>query len=187
MTKTKAINRKDLVKKLVKRDGWVCQYPGEEHDLDPNGTGKHEPTIDHVFPQSKARADGWSEEEIWDLSNLDLLCKKHNARKSDRVYNDDGTLPEKPISRFRYRRQKRAERREPCGLCYSGRLLLLDEVCPDCGSGPQPSFPTAYQMNSNECPHSGPYSCWACMAGHVDRKPAYIDVFDIENTGMPDE
>lgn len=185
MTKTKR-DRTKLVKALVKRDGWVCQYPGEEHPLDPNGTGKHEPTIDHRYPQSKAREDGWTEDEIWDLTNLDLMCKKHNARKSDLVYNEDGTLPSKPQSRFRLRRQRRAERREPCELCYSGRLLLIDETCPDCGSGPQPSFPTAYQRNSNECPHSGPYSCWACMAGHAPRVPAYIDVFDIENTGMPD-
>lgn len=187
MAKTEfKVDRKALMKKLVKKYGWVCQYPGEEHPLDPNGKDKHEPTIDHSYPQSRARLDGWTEEEIWDISNLKPMCKKHNARKSDRVYNEDGTLPEREQNNYRIRRALRGERKDPCGLCYSGRLLLIGETCPDCGSGPQPTYPTAYQRSSNDCPHSGPYSCWACMAGHVERKPAYIDVFDIENTGMPE-
>lgn len=183
---TVKISRKELVKSLVARDGLVCQYPGDQHPLDLEATGKREVTIDHWMPQSWARDNGWTEEKIWALKNLKLMCKKHNADKGDRVPNADGTLPAKPQRTKRLRREKRAERSEICDTCYSGRLLLLDETCPDCGSGPQPSFPTAYQVRSDECPHEGPWSCWACMAGHVDRKPAYIDVFDIEGSGIDD-
>lgn len=180
------IKRKELVKQLVERDGLICQYPGCDEPLDLKATGRREVTIDHEFPQSKAREAGWTEEEIWDLSNLDLMHKSCNAKKSDLVYNEDGTLPEKPASRFRLRREKRASRPSECTLCFNGRALLIDETCPDCGSGPQPSFPTAYQVRSDECPHEGPWSCFACMTGIVDRKPAYIDVFDIENSGVED-
>lgn len=180
------VSREDLVKQLIKRDGLICQYPGAEHALDLKATGKQEVTIDHWKPQSWARENGWTEEEIWALSNLKLMCKKHNALKSDLIPREDGTIPERPQRTKRLRRERRAERNDICDTCYSGRLLLLDETCPDCGSGPQPTYPTAYQVRSNECPHEGPWSCWACIAGHVDRKPAYIDVFDIEGSGIDD-
>lgn len=177
MSKVK-VDRRTLVKTLRARDGDTCAYPGcgKEMDFKTKDTARSA-TIDHREPQGWCRANGWTEEEIWDLSNLDLQCKSCNADKGDRRYNPDGTLPPKPQSR-KARRIQRGPRPDVCSTCYSGRILLIGETCPDCNSGPQPTYPTAYQRRSSECPHSGPYSCWACTLGIVEREPAIVTVLD---------
>lgn len=181
-------NRIEIVALLRKRDGDSCQYPGCEKPVDftPGGEGRMSATIDHWMPQYWCKEQGWTDDQIWDVSNLKIMHKGCNAAKGGRIPNEDGTLPPKRESRFKYRSQKRAGRAALCTLCESGRLLLIDETCPDCGSGPQPAFPSAYQLPANECPHEGPWSCFACMVGIVDRKPAFIDVFDIEESGIDD-
>jgi hypothetical protein len=57
-----------LMLALINRDGYICQHPGcgLQEDL----------TIDHIVPLSKGGSD--------DLSNLRLLCRKHNSKKGDR-------------------------------------------------------------------------------------------------------
>lgn len=184
--KTK-IDRDTLVALLVERDGTMCQYPDCENELDFTAKDtRKEVTIDHTFPQSKARLAGWTEEEIWDLSNLTLMEKSCNAKKSDLVYREDGTLPQKPMSRFKQRRIARAERPAICQTCDNGRKLGPDENCGACGSGPMPErFPRWAKMSANDCDHEA-FWCWACSIGMTERKAAYVDVFDIEYSGIED-
>jgi hypothetical protein len=165
-------SRDELVAAIVARDGLMCAYTGEEHPLDLGGTGQNEVTIDHWMPMVWCKAQGWSYDEMWDVSNLRLMCKKHNSRKGDSVPRRDGTLPEK-VSRFKYRRQKRAERPEICISCTSGRDLGPDEVCASCGSGPMPHrWPRWAKVRSSECLHDGIFWCWACASGLVEMRGA---------------
>lgn len=167
------LSRDQIIAQLVKRDGLVCQYPGDHHELNLADTGKAEVTIDHWFAQAWAREQGWSDDKIWDLSNLKLMCKKHNAAKGDRIPRPDGTLPPKPVSRFRYRRQKRAERPEICVTCTAGRDLGPDEVCASCGSGPMPErWPRWAKVKPNECEHDGVFWCWMCACGIIEKRGA---------------
>lgn len=170
------IPRPDLVARLVERDGLVCMHPDCGRSLDLSlDEGPLQPTIDHTEPQVWCRENGWTNEQIWDLSNLTLMHKKCNADKGSRRYIN-GTLEPKPMSKFRYRRQKRAERPEICVSCNAGRNLGPDEVCASCGSGPLPArWPRWAKVPSKECLHDGVFWCWACASGVVERTPA-IDV-----------
>src|SRR6202008_3051293 len=86
------LSRSEIVSALIARDGIICQYPGCDEELDFSITeGKREPTIDHIYPQSKAYEDGWTYDQVWDLSNLALMSKACNAKKGDLVYLSDGT------------------------------------------------------------------------------------------------
>lgn len=178
MTKT-FTPRATLVDQLVARDGLVCKHPdcGRPLDLSIVQTpeGKDNPlqvTIDHREPQVWCRENGWTEEQIWDLSNLDLMHKKCNADKGSRRYIADGVLEPKPVNRFRYRRQKRAERPEICTSCNAGRDLGPNEVCASCNSGPMPQrYPRWAKVPSKECDHEL-FWCWACASGIVDRMGA---------------
>src|SRR5687767_3100328 len=88
------VPRAQLVADLRTRDGATCQYPGCHESLDFSVVeGPNEVTIDHWIPQYYGKANGWTIEEIWDLSNLKLMHKKCNAKKGDRIPNEDGTLP----------------------------------------------------------------------------------------------
>lgn len=162
------VPRSELVGQLVERDGLVCQYPGEEHELDLTITeGPREVTIDHHIPQWYCKKEGWTNEQIWAPSNLKLMCKRHNAKKGDRIPNADGTLPDKAQSTFRFRRQKRAGRPELCGECDNGHNLFVGEVCANCGCNAQ-RFPRWAKVKANECSHDVTW-CWACSIGIVDR------------------
>lgn len=172
MTKT-YIPRDELVAAMVARDGLVCMHPdcGRSISL-ATPEGPLQVTVDHWMPQSWARANGWPDALIWDLENLALMHKKCNADKGDRVPLSDGTLPEKPQSKFRYRRAKRSERPEICVSCNAGRDLGPDEVCASCGSGPMPlRYPRWAKMRSSDCDHEA-FWCWACSTGIIDRVPA---------------
>jgi len=59
--------RDQILLKLIERDGYVCQHVACDCQEDL--------TIDHIVPLSKGGSD--------DLSNLRLLCRKHNSEKSD--------------------------------------------------------------------------------------------------------
>jgi hypothetical protein len=166
------ISRAELVAALVARDGMSCQYPGCGEELDFEATGSKEVTIDHTEPQAWCRENGWTEDEIWDLSNLTLMHKRCNAKKSDLRYLPDGTLPVTNRSRFRYRRDKRAERPEICTSCSAGRDLGPDEVCASCGSGPQPErYPRWAKVPANECDHELFWCAW-CSIGVIPRAGA---------------
>lgn len=174
MTITKT-PRAELVAALIERDGLICQYPGEEHPMDMDGVGQNELTLDHHIPQWYCKANGWTMDETWALDNLRIFCKKHNAKKGDRVPNADGTLPPKPQSTFRYRRQKRAQRPEVCDSCMAGRNLGPDEWCNACGCGANPGrFPKWRQMVVRECDHDLFY-CVACTVWFPEYRRSALD------------
>lgn len=168
-------SRTVLIELLRERDGDNCMYPSCGKPIDFSLVdGPTMATIDHRFPQVRARAAGWTEDEIWELSNLDLMHRSCNARKGDRVYNEDGTLPEPPA---RNKAVVKAERPMVCNLCESGRLLLEGEVCELCGSGPQPATAPRYlRVTPSECSHGWGENpdqfCWMCFIGMIERKPA---------------
>lgn len=154
--------RAELVLALIDRDGDECHYC--ERDF-----RQRERTIDHVYPQSRAYADGWTYQQVWDLSNLVLACKPCNAKKGDQLLNEDGTIPARKTRTFRYRRDKRAERAEICTSCSAGRDLGPDEVCSSCGSGPMPErFPRWAKMSATDCDHEA-FWCWSCSIGITPR------------------
>jgi hypothetical protein len=164
-TKERA-TKAELTAALYERDGYNCMHPKCDKPLGADVT------IDHVFSKSKAREAGWTEEEIWDLSNLHLMHFKCNQDKADREYIEPGVLKPRPVRKFRYRRQKRAERPEVCMSCNAGRDLSYDEVCASCNSGPMPlRWPRWKQMDVKDCDHAI-FWCKGCAAGWIDRAGA---------------
>lgn len=157
--------RAELVRALIERDGDECRYCRRDFR-------QRERTIDHVYPQSKAFADGWAYEQVWDLSNLALACKPCNAKKGDLLLDEDGNIPRRKERTFRYRRDKRAQRAEICTSCNAGRDLGPDDVCASCQSGPQPErWPRWAKVKSSECDHEA-FWCWSCSIGITERKGA---------------
>lgn len=164
--------RAELIAALRKRDGDRCQHP------DCNGAlnfsvldGPQEVTLDHWMPQYFGKAEGWTYEQIWDLSNLKLMHKKCNAKKGDLIPNEDGTLPKKPSSTFKFRRQKRAGRAEACAECDNGHNLTIGEVCANCGCNAQ-RLPRSAKVRFDECDHEL-FWCWVCSIT-PDMRPASI-------------
>lgn len=184
-TENQVAARSLLVDDLRVRDGDNCQYPGCGRTLDfktnfidmeqGDNRRSQEPTIDHWIPQWKGKVDGWTREEIWDIDNLKLMHKKCNAKKGDLIPNEDGTLPARPQSTFRYRRQKRAQRSEICTDCNAGRNLSEDEWCNACGCGANPGrFPKWRQMRVKECDHDLFY-CVACTIWFPEYRRSALD------------
>lgn len=166
------ISRPELVASLRERDGDVCAFPGCDEVLDFDITeGPREVTIDHWIPQHFGKAEGWTMDEIWALSNLKLMTKKCNAKKGDRIPNEDGTLPEKVTKTFRYRRDKRATRPELCVSCDNGHNLFVGEVCASCGCDAQ-RYPRWAKVKYNECDHEISW-CWICSIT-PDMRPSAI-------------
>lgn len=157
------VDKARTIEELTERDGYRCMYPIDigkfcDRPFDTEEDGRHSVTIDHIYPQAKAKADGWTFEQIWDLSNLQLMGKLCNAKKSDLLYLEDGTLE----SRGRTKATK-MPRPENCDLCMNGRLLLPDEICELCYSEAQPkSWPRSLQREPKQCDHST-YHCWVCL------------------------
>ena len=151
------LNKAEVIQALIERDGYVCTYPDCTVEYSAIPDHKWSITIDHIHPQAAGRADGWTPEEINHIDNLQLMHKACNAKKSDLLYNEDGTLP----SRGRPRAVK-TERPQTCDLCMNGRLLLPGEICELCESEPQPKLhPRSLQRDPKECDHST-YLCWMC-------------------------
>lgn len=172
---TTRMSRQQMVDALVGRDGWICQYPGCDRELEPNATGQGEVTIDHWISQSHGKQNDWTYEQIWDLSNLKLMHKKCNSRKGDLLPNEDGTIPTRPSRTFRYRRDKRAQRAEVCEACMAGRNLGQDEWCNACGHGPQPGrFPKWRQESVKQCDHDLFY-CVACTIWFPEMRRSALD------------
>ena len=155
------VPRAELLTQMRERDGAFCMHPdcGTALDFDVVD-GPLEVTIDHWIPQYFGKANGWSMAEIWDVSNLKLMHKRCNAKKGDLLPNEDGTLPKKSGSTFRFRRQKRAGRPDLCMSCDNGHDLLIGEWCADCGSNAQ-RFPRSAKVKFSECDHEITW-CWAC-------------------------
>lgn len=163
------ISREILVQQLIARDGLACQHPDHDHILSEKELdGPMQITIDHTEPQVWCKDEGWTDEQIWSLSNLTLMCKRGNADKGSRRYLN-GILEPKPVSRFVYRRAKRLQRAEVCTICEAGRKLGPDEFCSACQSGPMPHrFPRWAKVSPKECLHDGTFWCWVCSCGLVD-------------------
>lgn len=163
--------RQDTIDSLRARDGDVCKFPGCSGSLDFSvKDGPLEATIDHWIPQHFGKANDWSFERIWSLDNLKLMHKKCNAKKGDRIPNEDGTLPEKVVRKFRYRRDKRAGRAELCTQCDNGHNLLVGEYCGSCGCNAQ-RFPRWAKVKANECDHEITW-CWYCSITPEVRPPS---------------
>jgi len=166
------LSRQEIIEALTDRDGYVCMFPGCTEPL--TETGKHMVTLDHVFPQAKAKEAGWTNEQINDISNLQLMGKNCNARKGHLIYDEKGNLPVKPTQI----KIPKADRPAICETCFSGRILLPGEECSDCGSGPQPAVaPAALQKPPKECDHST-YHCWLCFLDFVPRKEAISRIIE---------
>lgn len=164
-----------IVARLIDRDGLVCQHPDCMKQLDTAAEGPLQITIDHWYPQSWAFGQGWSYEEVWDLSNLKLMHKKCNAKKGDLLPREDGTLPEKKTRTFKYRRDKRAQRADICTACNAGRYLSDGEWCNACGCGPNPGrYPKWRQMPVKECDHDLFY-CVSCTIWFPETRRSALD------------
>lgn len=173
-----AERRAALLEILIKRDGLGCQYPGCTNplDFDADPEGLDGVTFDHWMPQSWCIKQGWSESKTWDASNLRLMHKKCNAKKGDLVPNADGTLPERESKRkFRYSRDKKAQRPEVCEACNAGRNLDEGQWCNACGSGPQPlRTPKWRQMSNDECDHDL-FFCAGCTIWNPSLRRSALD------------
>lgn len=177
------LTRDEMYALLTARDGTTCQHPDCGHEL--NFTvkdGPNEVTIDHWIPQSWGYEQGWTHDEVWDLSNLKLMHKKCNAKKGDLLPNEDGTIPEKKVRTFKYRRDARAQRPEICNACNNGRNLEYDEVCASCGSGPMPlRWERWRKMAPRDCDHAL-FWCPMCGSGVIPRVGA-TEMILIEGEG----
>lgn len=166
------LSRQETIDLLMERDGEVCMFPGCKEPY--AATGRMVVSLDHIYPQALARRDGWTNEQINDVDNLQLMHKACNARKGHLLYDEDGNLPVKP----REIKIPKSERPAICETCYSGRILLPGEECYDCGSGPQPAIaPAALQKTPKECDHST-YHCWLCFLDFVPRKEAISRIIE---------
>lgn len=168
------VTRAEIVTALRARDGDDCQYPGQAHPLNFSIIqGPQEPTIDHWFPQRYGKEMGWTYEEVWDLDNLKIMCKKHNAAKGDRLPNEDDTLPERLGSNFRFRRHRRGTRPDgPCVDCNNGHDLFVGEICASCGCDAQ-RFPMSAKVKFPDCDHRLSW-CWICSIT-PEMRPAAVE------------
>lgn len=172
--------RAELVLALIERDGDECRYCRRDFR-------QRERTLDHVYPQSKAFAEGWTYEQVWSLDNLALACKPCNAKKGDLLLDENGEIPRRKERTFRYRRDKRAQRAEICTSCNAGRDLGPDEICASCQSGPQPErWPRWAKVKASECDHEV-FWCWACGSGVVERTPAVNMILGINGAPLEGE
>ena len=184
------MTRQEQIDALIERDGLVCQHPKCGEPLDLTRGDENDPfrvTIDHWMPQHYGKANNWTYEEIWALSNLRLMHKRCNAKKGDLIPNEDGTLPEKATRKFRYRRQKRAERPEICTACNAGRNLGPDEWCNSCGGGGATDWwkQKWRQMTPKECDHDNFY-CVACTVWFPEYRRSVLDTLVFGGEGYED-
>jgi hypothetical protein len=165
-------SRAEYVDILRLRDGDICAYPDCDEVMDFTSTEENKSaTIEHWIPQDYGKQNGWTMDEIWDLSNLKLMSKKCNSRKSNRVPNEDGSIPPRVIRKFRYRRDKRAGRPELCMECDNGHGLLIGEFCASCGCNAQ-RFPRSAKVRFADCEHEILW-CWVCSIT-PDMRPSTI-------------
>lgn len=183
MTQTQVkLTRAEIIDALRKRDGKTCAYPTCNESLDFSiDDGPKEVTIDHWYPQHAGKADGWTHEQIWDLNNLKLMHKKCNAKKGDLIPNEDGTLPERVVRKFRYRRDKRAGRADLCVACDNGHNLFAGEICASCGCDAQ-RFPRSAKVRFQDCDHDILW-CWSCSITPNMRPPAHVSAMRHAESG----
>lgn len=172
-TRYRKVPRAELVAALRERDGTKCMFPGCGNELDFSiDEGPREVTLDHWIPQWYGKEHGWTMDQIWSVDNLKLMEKKCNAKKGERVPNEDGSLPARVESTFRFRRQKRAGRPELCVECDNGHNLFVGEICANCGCNAQ-RFPKSAKVTFGDCDHEILW-CWVCSIT-PNMRPAAVD------------
>jgi hypothetical protein len=177
------LDRDGTILELMERDGYRCTFPGctKPFDTDPNGN--HSLSLDHIYPQVRAKADGWTYEQINDVDNLQLMGRSCNAKKGDFTYGESGVL-NIPVQEPR---SVKIPRPEECNHCLNGRRLQEFETCGYCGSDPQPrNWPRWAKKIPSECSHGWTVPedwCWLCGAGHINRAPASRTVFGVLGSG----
>ena len=67
---------KRLVKRILERDQWICQWCGE--DLKQRGIT---PSVDHIVSLKDGRAEGWTDQQLHDPSNLAAACRSCNSSR----------------------------------------------------------------------------------------------------------
>ncbi len=149
---------REVIEILIDRDGLVCRIG---FCKDPTRfTNKNPPTIDHILPKSHGGEDVFE--------NFQIACQNCNSKRGNRKYLEDGSLEPLPSKN----KPAKVVKKTPCETCYEGRLLLEDETCPTCNSGPQPkNFPKYRQKVPKECDHDE-FFCWSCNLGFVERRSA---------------
>jgi hypothetical protein len=180
----KTLTRAEQIAALRARDGDTCQFPECGRPLDfsiPSDDNPLYTTIDHWIPQHFGKTNMWTQDQIWDLSNLKLMHKKCNAKKGDRVPNEDGTIPERAVRKFRYRRDKRAGRADLCMACDNGHNLFAGEICGSCGADAQ-RYPRSAKVRFNECDHEIMW-CWVCSITPDMRTPAIVSAIRHADVG----
>lgn len=151
------ISRSEAVEYLLKTWGNKCMYPGCTLPFD---SAKHGMTIDHHYPQVRAREDGWEEESIHGIDNLRLMGKSCNSKKSDFIIDEEGKLPS-----FDRPKRMKVIRPDLCRDCNNGRLVYPGEHCDVCGSGPRPmAAPGVFKRKPKQCSHTYPEHCALCWA-----------------------
>lgn len=160
------VSRQEMVEQLLTRDGNRCMFPECTRPFDED---RHFVTIDHVYAQTLAKADGWEPESIHGIANLQLMGRSCNTRKGSFEYNDDGTL-DVPA---RVPKLPKAKRPEYCKHCESGRLIFPGDTCEVCGIGAQPTTaPGVFKKEIKECSHSGDWHCRRCFVWEPELRNA---------------
>lgn len=159
-----AMRAAEVIEVLVERDGLECVL-GHHKGFCKNRfkfTEENPPTIDHILPKSYEGEDS--------LKNFQIAHKECNSKRGNRLYLEDGTLEVLTTKK----KPAKVVKRDPCETCFEGRLLIANEICPDCGIDAQPkTFPKWAQRESKDCDHNQ-YHCKWCVIGVYERTPAYI-------------
>ena len=67
---------KRLAKRILERDQYTCQWCGE--DLKQRGIT---PSVDHIVSLKDGRAEGWTDQQLHDPSNLAAACRSCNSSR----------------------------------------------------------------------------------------------------------
>jgi hypothetical protein len=149
---------------LVDQYGELCYLCGGEP------TPNDPLNVDHYYPQTYCKSQGWPEEVYNELSNLRPSHMSCNRQKSDTIPHSGWVFTPPEPKTF----APKVIKREPCQLCAEGHLLFPGELCEYCGSGAQPvSWPAVLQRSPKQCDHNR-FHCWACGPMQlIPRKTAF--------------
>ena len=67
---------KQLAKRILERDGYICAWCGA--DLRERGVTA---SVDHIVSLKDGRAEGWTNQELNDPSNLAAACRSCNSSR----------------------------------------------------------------------------------------------------------
>lgn len=151
---------REIVAALIRRDGDNCVYCDLPFHEDKES--KWSRTVDHYHSIDWCRKQGWSAIDTHGMPNLRLSHKTCNSVKSNRTWQEDGTLSPRRV------RMPKAPHPEVCTTCRSGRKLYPGETCAICGSGAQPTTaPTMLKRSPTLCDHDE-FHCSFCYVIQPD-------------------